>query len=73
MKKSKPRKFSEAFKRKVASEVIEGKLSKESAIRVYGIRGKSGVLNCIRKCSDSGHAISQIELTLGIKPCYIYI
>jgi transposase-like protein len=65
MKKSKPRKFSEAFKRKVVSEVIEGKLSKESARRVYGIRGKSGVLNWIRKFSDSVGAVSQIELTLG--------
>jgi len=65
MKRSKPRKFSESFKRKVVSEVIEGKLSKESARRIYGIRAKSGVLNWIRKYSDSGYAISQIELTLG--------
>jgi transposase-like protein len=65
MKREKPRKFSEAFKRKVVSEVIEGKLSKESARRVYGIRGKSGVLNWIRRFSDSVRSISQIELTLG--------
>jgi transposase len=37
----------------VINEVMAGTLSKEDAKRKYGIRGKSTVLNWIRKFEDS--------------------
>jgi transposase len=41
--------FSEAFKRQVISEVLSGRLTKEQARKQYRIKGKSAVLNWIRK------------------------
>ena len=43
------REFSETFKRQVVQEVLSGKLSKEEARRLYHIKGKSAILNWIRK------------------------
>lgn len=43
------RKISDDFKRKVALDVITGKLSKEEARRVYDIRGKSAVTDWVRR------------------------
>lgn len=41
--------YSQAFKLHVVEEVLRGELTKEQARRKYGIRGKSGVLNWMRK------------------------
>lgn len=41
--------YSDEFKLKVISEVISGQYSKEAARRIYGIKGKSAVLQWIRK------------------------
>lgn len=41
--------YTAEFKREVVSEVLSGKMNKEEAKRVYGIRGKSTVLKWIRK------------------------
>jgi len=41
--------YSAVFKNQVVSTVLSGKLSKDEAKRVYGIRGKSTVLKWIRK------------------------
>lgn len=47
--KQKQQKFTETFKRQVISEVLSGQLTKEQARRRYQIKGKSLVLNWIRK------------------------
>ena len=41
--------YSAKFKNNLVSEVLSGKLSKDEAKRVYGIRGNSTVLKWIRK------------------------
>lgn len=41
--------YSDEFKRSVVQEINAGLLSKEEARRRYGIKGKSAVLNWIRK------------------------
>lgn len=41
--------YSAEFKNNLVSEVLSGKLSKDEAKRVYGIRGNSTVLKWIRK------------------------
>ncbi|MBL4656473.1 MAG: hypothetical protein JKX73_00615 [Flavobacteriales bacterium] len=41
--------YSAVFKNQVVSNVLSGKLSKDEAKRVYGIRGKSTVSKWIRK------------------------
>lgn len=51
--------YSESFKIKVVKEVESGVITKEQARRIYGIRGKSAVLNWCRKYGRYKH--------LGIK------
>jgi transposase-like protein len=46
--------YSRAFKLQVIEEVLSGELTKEQARRKYDIRGKSGVLNWMRKFGLSG-------------------
>jgi transposase len=46
---SPPRKFSEAFKKKVVREYAKGDISKDQLKRKYGIKGKSAVFNWCRK------------------------
>lgn len=41
--------YTDEFKEKVVNEVLNGLISKEEARRRYGIRGKSAVLNWMRK------------------------
>jgi len=41
--------YTDEFKEKVVNEVHNGLISKEEARRRYGIRGKSAVLNWMRK------------------------
>lgn len=41
--------FSDEFKKSVVKEVLSGQINKEDARRRYGIKGKSLVLNWIRK------------------------
>lgn len=43
--------YSREFKFKVVQEVLTGKYSKEEARRIYGIKGKSGILDWIRQFS----------------------
>lgn len=45
------RKYSEAFKLEVIQEVLEGKISKEEARRLYRIRSKSAILEWTRQYS----------------------
>lgn len=65
MKKQNRRKISDDFKRKVAMEVIEGHLSKETARRLYGIKGKSAVTDWVRFYSDANKKIKAIEASLN--------
>jgi transposase-like protein len=48
MEQQNRQKFSESFKHKVAQEVLRGKLTKESARRIYGIKGKSAITDWVR-------------------------
>lgn len=45
--------YSDEFKLMVIKEVLSGKISKEAVKRKYGIKGKSAVLNWIRKFEKS--------------------
>jgi transposase len=45
--------YSDDFRKSVVEEVLSGKISKDEARRRYGIRGKSVVLNWIRKFDTS--------------------
>lgn len=45
--------YSDEFKRSVVKEVLETRISKEEARRRYGIKGKSSILNWIRKFDAS--------------------
>lgn len=47
--KQRQQKFTETFKRQVIAEVLSGRLSKEQARKQYQIRGKSLIINWIRK------------------------
>lgn len=47
--KSQKNTYSNAFKLRVIEEVLSGDLSKEQAQRKHGIRGKSAILNWMRK------------------------
>jgi transposase-like protein len=53
----------ESLKRKIVLEVLSGKLSKEQARRVYGIKSKSGILEWMRKFASidpKAHGIDPI-------------
>jgi len=45
--------YSDEFKRSVVKEVLENRISKDEARRRYGIKGKSAVLDWIRKFDTS--------------------
>lgn len=45
--------YSDEFKKTVVKEVLNGHISKDEARRRYGIKGKSTVLNWIRKFAES--------------------
>jgi transposase len=45
--------YSEAFKKQVVEEVLQGKLTKEAARQKYGIRGNSEILYWIRKAEGA--------------------
>jgi transposase len=45
--------YTDEFKRAVVHEVLDGILCKDEARRKYGIKGKSAVLNWIRKFDQS--------------------
>ena len=45
--------YSDEFKLTVAHEVLDGLICKDEARRKYGIKGKSAVLNWIRKFDQS--------------------
>ncbi len=47
--KQRQQKFTETFKRQVIAEVLSGRLTKEQARKQYQIRGKSLIINWIRK------------------------
>lgn len=51
-----PRKYSEAFKRKVVKEYEEGTLTKVQLMRKYQLRGKSSVLAWCRKFGKFDHS-----------------
>ena len=67
------REFSETFKRQVIQEVLSGQLSKEEARRRYNIKGKTAILNWIRKLDIpnpiimSDHPLNEKELLAKIK------
>ncbi len=60
MGKKKPKKYSESFKRKVVSEVLEGVFTKEEAKKHYDIGSNCAVLYWMRKYS--GHKNYRIPL-----------
>jgi transposase-like protein len=41
--------LSESTKREIVSEVLSGRITKEQARRIYGIKSKSGILKWMRK------------------------
>lgn len=45
--------YTDEFKKNVVKEVLEGHICKDEARRRYGIKGKSAVLNWIRKFDAS--------------------
>lgn len=45
--------YTDEFKKNVVKEVLEGRIYKDEARRRYGIKGKSAVLNWIRKFDAS--------------------
>jgi len=55
MKKRKQNSYSESFKWKVVQEVLGGKLTKEEARRVYGIKGNCEILYWMRKFSGDNY------------------
>lgn len=65
--------YSESFKLKVIEEVLSGKLSKAEANRLYGIRGKSSILEWTRKYSGEkgfdkrGRVLQRKKTTSKIK------
>jgi transposase len=65
--------FSENFKRQVIREVMTGQISKEEARRRYNIKGKTAILNWIRKFDIpnpiimSDHELNEKELLAKIK------
>lgn len=67
MKKKKPSFYSDEFKLRVVCDVIEGKYSKEEARRIHNIKGKSAVLNWMRKLNGNGNA-NFPKLTLNMIP-----
>ncbi len=60
----------ESLKRKIVLEVLSGKLSKEQARRVYGIKSKSGILEWMRKFASidpKAHGIDPIPKLRTLK------
>jgi transposase len=53
MKKSKPNFYTKEFKWQVVQEVLSGKITKEEARRIYGIKSNCAVLYWIRKFSGN--------------------
>ena len=53
--KQKFRYYTETFKLQVIEEILSGQLTKEQARKKYQIKGKSGILNWMRKFGLSGH------------------
>ena len=53
--KTQKRYYSEVFKLSIIQEVIKGKLSKEQARKTYRIKGKSAILNWMRKYGFSSY------------------
>ena len=45
--------YSDEFKQTVVAEVLSGQINKDEARRQYGIKGKSAVLNWLRKFDTS--------------------
>ena len=64
MNKEDRRFMSSEFKRKVAMEVISGHMSKETARKYFGIKGKSAVTDWVRFYGESDEKMKQIESSL---------
>lgn len=45
--------YSDIFRQTVVNEILNGSLNKEAARRKYGIKGKSAILNWMRKFDTS--------------------
>ncbi len=57
--------LTEREKRKIVLEILSGKITKEEARRIYGIKSKSGVLDWMRKFAG------QPSRAVGIDPSLI--
>jgi len=57
--------YSDEFKRSVVNAVLRGIVSKEEARYKYGIKGKSAVLDWIRKFEGSKTSIMKAEKKFG--------
>jgi len=56
--------YSDEFKLKVIRAVLSGEITKEEARRKYGIRGKSAVLNWLRKYGLEPELLKENEISL---------
>ena len=66
----KAEKFPDTLKREIVLEVLSGRLSKEEARRVYGIKSKSGVLEWMRTfagISSQAHGVDPIPKLKDMK------
>ncbi len=62
--------YSNSFKQKVVEDVLSGRFTKEQVRKIYGIKGKSEVLNWIRKFEKQGkncYETSNITNFVGMK------
>lgn len=57
--------YTDEFKQKVVNEVLNGLISKDEARRRYGIKGKSAVLNWMRKFDVSKSVNMTAKRKLG--------
>jgi len=64
MERKRKRFYSEKFKLRVIEAVISGKVSKEEARTVYGIKGKSAILNWMRELGFENKLEKEKELVV---------
>jgi len=65
MGKKKPKKYSESFKRKVVSEVLDGVFTKEGARKYYGIAGNCSILYWMRIYGGHKNYRNPLDLPKG--------
>lgn len=61
-----PRYFSEEFKRKVCEEYLSGGTTKTALMAKYDIRGKSAILNWLRRYGYTGNGPVDTQATTNV-------